>query len=89
MFAPTEDRGGAGFTRRSGDIVTISSARLGALVNRVAPSDTLPRWDGAACCAEPGGGAKEAPAPAASEAVRSRGPKSRGATRKIAKACRM
>jgi fumarylacetoacetate (FAA) hydrolase family protein len=47
MFAPTEDRGekGAGFTHRTGDIVTISSARLGALVNRVAPSDTLPRWD--------------------------------------------
>jgi fumarylacetoacetate (FAA) hydrolase family protein len=47
MFAPTEDRGekGAGFTHKSGDVVTISSPRLGALVNRVDTSDKLPRWD--------------------------------------------
>ncbi|HUC67047.1 MAG TPA: fumarylacetoacetate hydrolase, partial [Stellaceae bacterium] len=47
MFAPTEDRGekGQGFTHRRGDIVTISSPKLGALVNRVETSDRLPRWD--------------------------------------------
>ena len=46
MFAPTEDRGepGGGFTHKIGDIVTISSPRLGALVNRVNTSDRLPRW---------------------------------------------
>jgi fumarylacetoacetate (FAA) hydrolase family protein len=47
MFAPTEDRGekGAGFTHKVGDLVTISSKRLGALVNRVDTSDKLPRWE--------------------------------------------
>lgn len=46
MFAPTKDRGekGSGFTHKIGDIVTISSARLGALVNRVNTSDKLPPW---------------------------------------------
>jgi fumarylacetoacetate (FAA) hydrolase family protein len=46
MFAPTMDRGerGSGFTHKPGDIVTISSARLGALVNRVNTSDKLPPW---------------------------------------------
>jgi fumarylacetoacetate (FAA) hydrolase family protein len=47
MFAPTEDRGekGAGFTHHVGDVVTISSLRLGALVNRINTSDKLPRWE--------------------------------------------
>jgi fumarylacetoacetate (FAA) hydrolase family protein len=46
MFAPTEDRGakGEGFTHKVGDIVTISSPKLGALVNRVNLSDRIPRW---------------------------------------------
>jgi fumarylacetoacetate (FAA) hydrolase family protein len=46
MFAPTKDRGekGSGFTHKAGDIVTIASARLGALVNRVNTSDRLPPW---------------------------------------------
>jgi fumarylacetoacetate (FAA) hydrolase family protein len=47
MFAPTADRGekGAGFTHQIGDLVTISSRRLGALVNRINTSDKLPRWE--------------------------------------------
>jgi fumarylacetoacetate (FAA) hydrolase family protein len=47
MFAPTEDRGekGAGFTHKTGDVVTISAAKLGALVNTVATSDRCPRWE--------------------------------------------
>ena len=47
MFAPTEDRGakGEGFTHKIGDIVTISSPKLGALVNRVNYSDRIPRWE--------------------------------------------
>jgi fumarylacetoacetate (FAA) hydrolase family protein len=46
MFAPIEDRDapGAGFTHHLGDIVTVSEARLGALVNRVDHSDKLPLW---------------------------------------------
>jgi fumarylacetoacetate (FAA) hydrolase family protein len=46
MFAPTEDRGekGAGFTHKPGDVVTISAAKLGALVNKVATSDRCPPW---------------------------------------------
>ncbi|HLJ20896.1 MAG TPA: fumarylacetoacetate hydrolase family protein [Stellaceae bacterium] len=47
MFAPTEDRGakGEGFTHKIGDIVTISSPKLGALVNRVNHSNRIPRWE--------------------------------------------
>jgi fumarylacetoacetate (FAA) hydrolase family protein len=47
MFAPTEDRGakGEGFTHKIGDIVTISSPKLGALVNRINHSNRIPRWD--------------------------------------------
>lgn len=47
MFAPTEDRDGAGqgFTHHLGDIVRISSPRLGALVNRVQHSESLPPWE--------------------------------------------
>lgn len=46
MFAPTQDRGaaGSGFTHKVGDLVTISTPTLGALVNRVQTSDTLPPW---------------------------------------------
>ncbi|EPD67064.1 fumarylacetoacetate hydrolase family protein [Streptomyces sp. HGB0020] len=46
LFAPTEDRHapGAGFTHQHGDIVRISSPRLGALVNTVVPSEQAPPW---------------------------------------------
>jgi fumarylacetoacetate (FAA) hydrolase family protein len=46
MFAPTQDRDqpGQGFTHKPGDIVTVRSARLGALVNRVSRSDLAPPW---------------------------------------------
>ena len=46
MFAPTEDRDGPGegFTHKEGDVVTISSARLGALINRVGRSDRIAPW---------------------------------------------
>jgi fumarylacetoacetate (FAA) hydrolase family protein len=46
LFAPTEDRGapGEGFTHKMGDVVTIHSARLGALVNQVDRSNAIPPW---------------------------------------------
>lgn len=46
LFAPIEDRGepGAGFTHQLGDEVTIRSARLGVLRNRVTHSETAPPW---------------------------------------------
>ena len=46
LFAPTQDRGeaGAGFTHEVGDIVTISSRRLGTLSNRVTTSRDAPPW---------------------------------------------
>lgn len=46
MFAPTQDRGakGSGFTHHVGDIVTIATPTLGALVNRVTTSDKAPPW---------------------------------------------
>ncbi len=46
LFAPTDDRGepGCGFTHRVGDIVTIRSAQLGALRNRVNTSDKVKPW---------------------------------------------
>ena len=46
MFAPVEDRdtAGGGFTHKAGDIVTISSRMLGALVNRVGTSDRIAPW---------------------------------------------
>jgi fumarylacetoacetate (FAA) hydrolase family protein len=46
MFAPTKDRGepGMGFTHHIGDIVTVASPRLGALVNRVTTSDKAAPW---------------------------------------------
>ena len=46
MFAPTKDRGaaGTGFTHKIADVVTIKTPTLGALVNRVQTSDTVPPW---------------------------------------------
>jgi fumarylacetoacetate (FAA) hydrolase family protein len=46
MFAPTDDRHGPGlgFTHEVGDIVTISTPALGALVNRVNTSDAISPW---------------------------------------------
>ncbi|MFF9688515.1 fumarylacetoacetate hydrolase family protein [Streptomyces sp. NPDC014623] len=46
LFAPTEDRQapGAGFTHEYGDVVRISSPRLGALVNTVIPSEQAAPW---------------------------------------------
>jgi fumarylacetoacetate (FAA) hydrolase family protein len=46
MFAPTEDRDGPGkgFTHKDGDVVSISSPRLGALVNVVRTAEAAPDW---------------------------------------------
>ena len=46
MFAPSDDRDvpGRGFTHKTGDIVTIATAELGALVNRVVPTDKAEAW---------------------------------------------
>ena len=46
MFAPTKDRHGPGqgFTHVVGDIVTVKTAKLGALVNRVNTSDRIAPW---------------------------------------------
>ena len=46
MFAPTKDRRGPGlgFTHEIGDVVRISTRRLGALVNRVQYSDAIAPW---------------------------------------------
>ena len=46
MFAPTEDRlqPGQGFTHVIGDVVTVHSPRLGALVNRVNRADECEPW---------------------------------------------
>ena len=46
LFAPSADRGepGRGFTHHIGDIVTIRSAQLGALRNRVNTSDKVKPW---------------------------------------------
>jgi fumarylacetoacetate (FAA) hydrolase family protein len=50
MFAPTKDRlaPGQGFTHVVGDIVTVSTPLLGALVNRVEHSDRIAPWTFAA-----------------------------------------
>jgi len=47
MFAPTQDRdrAGEGFTHKPGDLVMISSSRLGSLVNTVGYCDQLPPWE--------------------------------------------
>lgn len=46
MFAPTQDRHGPGqgFTHVVGDVVTVSTPKLGALVNRVNTSDRIAPW---------------------------------------------
>ena len=46
MFVPTKDRGGdgRGFTHHEGDVVRVSSAKLGALINTVTTSDRAPPW---------------------------------------------
>jgi fumarylacetoacetate (FAA) hydrolase family protein len=46
MFVPSKDRGekGKGFTHHTGDIVTISSEKFGALVNRVRLSTECAPW---------------------------------------------
>ena len=46
LFAPIEDRDapGGGFTHKLGDMVTISSDKLGMLVNRVNRSDHVAPW---------------------------------------------
>jgi fumarylacetoacetate (FAA) hydrolase family protein len=46
MFAPVKDRDapGQGFTHHPGDVVTIASDRLGALVNVVTSCDRAPPW---------------------------------------------
>ena len=46
MFAPVKDRGapGSGFTHKGGDVVTIATPRLGALVNRVRLSTECAPW---------------------------------------------
>jgi fumarylacetoacetate (FAA) hydrolase family protein len=46
MFAPTQDRHGPGlgFTHVIGDVVTISTPRLGTLANRVNTSDRATPW---------------------------------------------
>jgi fumarylacetoacetate (FAA) hydrolase family protein len=46
LFAPIEDRdtAGGGFTHKYGDIVHISSAKLGTLSNRVDRSDRIAPW---------------------------------------------
>jgi fumarylacetoacetate (FAA) hydrolase family protein len=45
-FSPSQDRGapGQGFTHKPGDVVRIASPRLGALVNKVMPTDQCPSW---------------------------------------------
>jgi fumarylacetoacetate (FAA) hydrolase family protein len=46
MFAPVKDRDapGQGFTHHAGDVVTIASEKLGALVNVVTACDRAPPW---------------------------------------------
>ncbi len=46
MFAPTQDRNvpGEGFTHKVGDVVTISTPALGALVNTVELATECPEW---------------------------------------------
>ena len=46
LFAPVQDRDepGRGFTHKTGDVVRISSPRLGTLVNRVTTSKAAAPW---------------------------------------------
>jgi fumarylacetoacetate (FAA) hydrolase family protein len=47
MFAPVQDRDtpGLGFTHKLGDIVQVSTPRLGVLKNKVTPCNAAPPWD--------------------------------------------
>lgn len=47
LFAPVEDRHepGRGFTHEVGDVVRVSSTKLGTLVNTVVTCDTAPPWE--------------------------------------------
>ena len=47
LFAPTQDRDdpGAGFTHKIGDVVTITSRKIGRLTNIVTTSRDAPAWD--------------------------------------------
>ena len=46
MFAPIVDRGapGQGFTHKSGDVVRVSTEKLGVLENKVITCDQAPPW---------------------------------------------
>ena len=47
LFAPVEDRDepGRGFTHKVGDVVRVSSVKLGTLVNTVVTCDAAPPWN--------------------------------------------
>jgi fumarylacetoacetate (FAA) hydrolase family protein len=47
LFTPTEDRDapGGGFTHKLGDVVRISTPKLGTLVNVVTHSEQAPPWE--------------------------------------------
>jgi fumarylacetoacetate (FAA) hydrolase family protein len=47
LFAPIQDRdhAGRGFTHKEGDLVSISSPKLGTLLNRVTTSKAAPPWE--------------------------------------------
>jgi fumarylacetoacetate (FAA) hydrolase family protein len=47
LFAPTDDRDepGRGFTHKVGDVVRISTPKIGTLVNRVTTSKSAPPWN--------------------------------------------
>jgi fumarylacetoacetate (FAA) hydrolase family protein len=47
LFAPTQDRDnpGMGFTHKQGDVVRISTPRLGVLENKVTSSKAAPPWN--------------------------------------------
>jgi len=47
LFAPSQDRDvkGSGFTHKEGDVVRISTPRLGVLENRVTTSKAAPPWN--------------------------------------------
>ncbi|WP_129777039.1 fumarylacetoacetate hydrolase family protein [Peristeroidobacter soli] len=46
MFAPTQDRDteGRGFTHKVGDVVRVTSDKLGTLINKVTTCDQVPPW---------------------------------------------
>src|ERR1700679_2871110 len=47
LFAPTQDRDvkGSGFTHKEGDVVRISTPKLGVLENRAPTSKAAPPWN--------------------------------------------